>query len=111
MERTMSPIKGKTGETRYRRVGVPACRRIGVSRCGRLGEGEIAVRRLALLVEAGAKRDASPIRRYAHTPTRQPFTAPAVRPATIRYWKIMTRITSGMVTTMEAAIIDPQGCS
>ncbi len=41
----------------------------------------------------------------------QPFTAPAVRPATIRYWKIMTRITSGMVTTMEAAMIEPHGCS
>src|SRR6202022_1962651 len=39
------------------------------------------------------------------------FTAPAVRPATIRYWKIMTRITSGIVTTMDAAMIEPQGCS
>ena len=28
-----------------------------------------------------------------------PFTAPAVRPATIRCWKMSTRTISGMVTT------------
>ena len=41
----------------------------------------------------------------------QPFTAPAVNPATIRYWNIITRMTSGMVTTMEAAMMAPHGCS
>ncbi|SEE97201.1 hypothetical protein SAMN04489740_3430 [Arthrobacter alpinus] len=32
------------------------------------------------------------------------FTAPAVSPATILRWKISTRITSGMVTTVPAAM-------
>ena len=40
-----------------------------------------------------------------------PFTAPAVSPATILYWNIITRMTSGMVTTIEAAMIAPHGCS
>src|SRR5215211_2417038 len=39
-----------------------------------------------------------------------PFTAPAVRPATIRRWKIRTMITMGIVTTTAAAEIAPMGC-
>ena len=35
----------------------------------------------------------------------QPFTAPAVRPETIRRWNTSTRITSGRVITIEAAVI------
>src|SRR3954452_14426705 len=35
----------------------------------------------------------------------QPLTAPAVRPATILRWKTSTRITTGIVTTTEAAMI------
>ena len=34
-----------------------------------------------------------------------PLTAPAVRPATIRRWKISTRAISGTVTTTAAALI------
>src|ERR1700722_8122292 len=52
-----------------------------------------------------------PVRDLLNQPRFYPFTAPAVRPSTIRYWKIMTRITSGMVTTMDPAMIEPQGCS
>src|SRR5690554_6252524 len=40
-----------------------------------------------------------------------PFTAPWVSPATIRRWKITTTITTGMVTTMAAAEIAPEGSS
>src|SRR5690625_4227042 len=39
----------------------------------------------------------------------QPFTAPAVRPSTIRFWKISTSAISGMVTTIAAAMISPNG--
>jgi hypothetical protein len=38
-----------------------------------------------------------------------PFTAPAVRPATILFWKINTKTTSGTVTVTAAAIISPYG--
>ncbi len=51
-----------------------------------------------------------------HTPSiwvrvSQPFTAPAVRPARIRHWKISVSMMSGTVTTTVAAIIGPQGIS
>src|SRR4051812_42968761 len=42
---------------------------------------------------------------------RQPFTPPAVRPETIRRWKISTSTTSGTVTITEAAMMLPQGIS
>src|SRR4029453_11060455 len=38
-----------------------------------------------------------------------PFTAPAVRPATMRRWKSSTRTTTGIVTTTEAAAIAGTG--
>ena len=38
-----------------------------------------------------------------------PFTAPAVRPETIRRWNRSTIITSGIVTMTAAAAICPQG--
>src|SRR5690625_4133083 len=41
----------------------------------------------------------------------QPFTAPWVRPETIRRWKISTTTTTGTVTTMAAAEIAPVGSS
>ena len=37
-----------------------------------------------------------------------PLTAPAVRPETIRRWKIRTSITSGTVTTTAAAACAPK---
>ncbi len=40
----------------------------------------------------------------------QPFTAPEVRPATMRRWKINTMMMMGMVTTIAAAAIAPVGC-
>jgi len=43
--------------------------------------------------------------------TPQPFTAPAVRPETMRRWKISTSPTTGMVTITEAAMMLPQGSS
>ena len=36
-----------------------------------------------------------------------PFTAPAVRPATMRRWKTSTKMTSGSVITTAAALISP----
>src|SRR5438034_10576246 len=39
-----------------------------------------------------------------------PLTGPAVRPATIRLWKSRTMMTMGIVTTIDAAAIDPVGC-
>jgi hypothetical protein len=39
----------------------------------------------------------------------QPFTAPAVRPATMRRWKNGTMMMIGTVTTIAAAAIDPVG--
>src|SRR5436305_9643878 len=39
-----------------------------------------------------------------------PFTAPAVRPATIRRWKNRTMMMMGTVTTTAAAAIEPVGC-
>src|SRR5262245_17345599 len=39
----------------------------------------------------------------------QPFTAPAVRPATMRRWNTSTKMTTGMVTTTEAAMIAVTG--
>ena len=41
----------------------------------------------------------------------QPLTAPAVSPATIRFWKMITAGTSGTVITTEAAEIVPSGIS
>jgi hypothetical protein len=38
-----------------------------------------------------------------------PFTAPAVRPATIRRWKAITTTMMGTVTTIAAAAIEPVG--
>jgi hypothetical protein len=38
------------------------------------------------------------------------LTAPAVRPEMIRCWKMSTMMTSGMLTTMPAAMISPKGC-
>jgi hypothetical protein len=38
-----------------------------------------------------------------------PLTAPAVMPATMRFWKMMTSATSGMVITTEAALMVPRG--
>ena len=40
-----------------------------------------------------------------------PFTAPAIRPETMRRWKISTAVTSGRVTITLAAMIFPQGSS
>src|SRR5690606_11393618 len=40
---------------------------------------------------------------------RYPFTAPAVRPATIRRWKNRTKITIGTVPSDAAAAIEPVG--
>jgi hypothetical protein len=37
------------------------------------------------------------------------LTAPLVRPATMRRWKISTRATTGMVTITAAAAMDPVG--
>ena len=37
----------------------------------------------------------------------QDLTPPAARPATIRFWKKRTRMISGIVTTMPAAIWEP----
>lgn len=37
----------------------------------------------------------------------QPLTAPAVRPETMRLWKMRTRITSGIVTVTAAAACAP----
>ena len=34
-----------------------------------------------------------------------------MRPATIRFWKYITKIIKGIVTTIDAAMIDPHGCS
>src|SRR5207248_4570516 len=39
-----------------------------------------------------------------------PFTAPAVRPATMRRWKNRTMMMMGTVTTTAAAAIEPVGC-
>ena len=39
----------------------------------------------------------------------QPLTAPEVRPATIRRWNTSTMITTGMVTTTEAAMMAVTG--
>jgi hypothetical protein len=39
------------------------------------------------------------------------LTAPAVMPATIRFWKMMTAATSGIVITTEAALMVPSGIS
>src|SRR4051794_35220802 len=39
----------------------------------------------------------------------QPFTPPAVRPDTIRRWKISTRMISGTVTTAPAAMVAVYG--
>src|ERR687897_599724 len=41
----------------------------------------------------------------------QPLTAPAVSPATIRFWKMITAATSGIVITTDAALIVPSGIS
>src|SRR5215211_2851710 len=41
----------------------------------------------------------------------QPLTAPAVMPATMRFWKMITAATSGTVMTTEAALIVPSGIS
>src|SRR5918994_201449 len=41
----------------------------------------------------------------------QPLTAPAVIPATIRFWKMITASTSGMVITTDAALMVPSGIS
>src|SRR4029079_2124036 len=38
-----------------------------------------------------------------------PLTAPAVRPETIRRWKMRTRTMIGIVTRIAAAAIDPVG--
>src|SRR5437762_4043458 len=38
-----------------------------------------------------------------------PFTAPAVRPATIRRWKTKTSTISGILAMMPAAMISPNG--
>src|SRR3954466_1515353 len=39
----------------------------------------------------------------------QPFTAPAVRPATMRLWNSRTMMTMGTVTTIAAAAMAPVG--
>src|SRR5215213_588486 len=39
----------------------------------------------------------------------QPFTAPLVRPATMRRWKSRTSATTGIVTITAAAAMDPVG--
>jgi hypothetical protein len=39
----------------------------------------------------------------------QPFTAPAVSPATMRRWKDSTMMMMGTVTTIAAAAIEPVG--
>src|SRR5690606_11533398 len=39
----------------------------------------------------------------------QPFTAPAVSPSTIRFWKISTSAMSGILTTIAASMISPNG--
>src|SRR3712207_7545282 len=39
----------------------------------------------------------------------QPLTAPLVRPATMRRWKMSTRTTTGMVTITAAAAMAPVG--
>ena len=46
-----------------------------------------------------------------HLGSPYPLTAPAVRPATMRRWKMSTRMMIGTVTTIEAAEIAPIGCS
>lgn len=42
---------------------------------------------------------------------RQLLTPPAVRPETMRRWKISTMITSGTVTIVPAAMIVAYGCT
>ena len=44
-------------------------------------------------------------------PSNYPFTAPDVKPATIRRWKIRTKIMIGMVMTIAPAAMDPVGSS
>src|SRR5262245_38152037 len=41
----------------------------------------------------------------------QPLTAPAVMPATMRFWNRTTASTSGIVITTDAALIVPRGIS
>src|SRR5439155_15865832 len=56
----------------------------------------------------GRPGGAAPPRR---PPTAQPLTAPAVRPATIRFWKSRTMMISGTEMTTDAAEMLPNGTS
>src|SRR5262249_52694012 len=64
-------------------------------------QADVVHRRLTVAVAL----DDPPERDRGH----QPFTAPAVSPATIRRWKSSTRTTTGIVTTTEAAAMAVTG--
>jgi hypothetical protein len=69
---------------------------------------ESVARKLARNLEPGSRSRAQNFSLFRGVPFQlYPFTAPAVSPETMRRWKIKTSITSGTVTTTEAAACAP----